>query len=345
MQRIPPVWIKRGVWTLAIIVVIGGVTLSLPSILIFTTEHRQNQDFLAMSDQFPVTVDPQNKVIAEDPRVNIFLDNPNSPFQAAAGNASNIFNMVFTWIAVTVSDASWYQSLAAVTIGDNRLVSVTPGMRKEQVALVFTRALNWNAKQQKEFLNASSPDTPVPFLEGSFAPGVYSVAGDTTPQAARALIAKRFTADILDHYGTTTAEAVPLDQAITIASLIEREAGGPDDMRLISGIIWNRLFVNMRLQIDATLQYAKANTATAISWWPGVVPRDQFRASPYNTYLHPGLPPTPIANPSVAAILAALNPKSTSCLFYFHDAQKQFHCSDTYAEHVALLKQHYGRGK
>ncbi len=298
-----------------------------------------------MSDQFPVTVDPQNKVIAEDAQVNAFLENPSSPFQAAAGNASNLFNMVFTWIAVTISDASWYQSLAAVTIGDNRLVSVTPGMRKEQVAFVFARALDWNAKQQKAFLNASSSDAlPLP-SEGAFAPGTYSVTRDTTPQAARALITKRFTADVLDHYGTTTAEAVPLDQALTVASLIEREAGGPDDMRLISGVIWNRLFIDMRLQIDATLQYAKGNTRAATSWWPGVISGDQFRASPYNTYLHTGLPPTPIANPSVAAILAALNPKSTSCLFYFHDDNKKFHCSDTYAEHVALLKQYYGRGK
>jgi UPF0755 protein len=57
------------------------------------------------------------------------------------------------------------------------------------------------------------------------------------------------------------------------------------------------------------------------------------------------LPPTPIANPSVAAVLAALNPKKTTCLFYFHDASAGFHCSDTYEQHVALLKKYYGRGK
>ena len=75
------------------------------------------------------------------------------------------------------------------------------------------------------------------------------------------------------------------------------------------------------------------------------MPDDRFRKSPYNTYLHKGLPPAPIANPSVDSILAALNPKNTSCLFYFHDARGRFHCTDTYAEHVALLKKYYGRGK
>ncbi|MFA6414815.1 MAG: endolytic transglycosylase MltG, partial [Candidatus Paceibacterota bacterium] len=108
---------------------------------------------------------------------------------------------------------------------------------------------------------------------------------------------------------------------------------------------WNRLFINMNLQIDATLQYVKADASAAQGWWPKVVPADRFRKSAYNTYLHPGLPPTPIASPSVAAILAALNPRETSCLFYFHDANRQFHCTDTYAEHVALLKKYYGRGK
>jgi UPF0755 protein len=76
-----------------------------------------------------------------------------------------------------------------------------------------------------------------------------------------------------------------------------------------------------------------------------VVPGDQYRKSAYNTYLHPGLPPTPIANPSVASVLAALNPKNTPCLFYFHDAAGGFHCSETYTGHVTLLKKYYGRGK
>lgn len=336
---------KIGLRVLAVVVVVAGIILSFPVLLTLSIQREQRQTLSAMTEQFPVTVDPRNKIIAENELVNTYLESPSSPLQAAVGNVGNVLGAIFTWLAVTISDASWYQSVAAVTVGGNRLVAIAPGMRKEQVALTFANALAWSAKQKKEFLNASSTNITLPVFEGSFAPGVYSVVPGATPTAVRALISDRFTTDVLKHYGTTTAQVVPLSQALTVASLIEREAGGADDMRLISGIIWNRLFINMRLQIDATLQYAKANTATAQSWWPGVVPADRFRASPYNTYLHPGLPPTPIANPSVAAILAALNPKNTSCLFYFHDAQKQFHCSDTYAGHVTLLKKYYGRGK
>lgn len=336
MRRVP----KKFFLGTLFIVVFGGVILSFPTILVVNIEHEQILSVPLVSEQFPVTVDPQNKTIVENAQVNAYLENSSSPLQAAVGNAEN----VFTWIATAIADAPWYQNVAAVTLGGNKLVTITPGMRKEQVVNTFAKTLGWNTAQKKEFLTVS-PYASLPLPEGSFSPGIYSIAMDSTPTMVQALVNDRFNKDVLAHYGTTTAQIVPLEQALTIASLIEREAGGPNDMRLISGIIWNRLFINMDLQIDATLQYAKANTAAAQSWWPNVLPADRFRASPYNTYLHAGLPPTPISNPSVAAILAALNPKSTSCLFYFHDAAGQFHCTDTYAEHVALLKKYYGQGK
>src|SRR3989338_1220597 len=322
-------------------VVLIGVVFSFPTLLAINIQHEKERVISAMNEQFPVTVDPHNKLIVENAQVNAFLESADSPLQAAAGNVENVFKSVFAWIAINIADAPWYQSIAAA---DGRFVNITPGMRKEQVASAFAKALAWNTKQKKEFLTAS-PYASLPLLEGSFSPGIYMVTNNTAPLVAQALVNERFSQDILSRYGTTTAQIVPLHQALTIASLIEREAGGSYDMRFISGIIWNRLFINMNLQIDATLQYAKANRVETASWWPKVVPADRFRASPYNTYLHPGLPPTPIANPSVASILAALNPKNTSCLFYFHDSAGGFHCSDTYTEHVALLKKYYGRGK
>ena len=154
----------------------------------------------------------------------------------------------------------------------------------------------------------------------------------------------RFTTEILERYSTTTASRVPLRDALIIASLIEREAGGWHDMRDISGVIWNRIFTGMNLQIDATLQYAKADGAKG-NWWPKPVPDDKYVKSRFNTYRYNGLPPAPIASPSVAAVVAALNPKKTDCLFYFHDSRGRFHCSPDYEGHVKLLKKHYGRGK
>ena len=331
---------KFGIAILSVII-LGAVLFSFPAILALGIQYEQKKAISAMHEQFPVTVNPKDKIIVENALVNEFLESGNSPLQASAWNVRNVFGSVFEWVAMAIADSALYQNIASA---DGRLVNITAGMRKEQVAGAFAKALGWNAKQKKEFLTAS-PYSSLPLYEGSFFHDIYLVERGASPLTAQALVNERFSKNILSRYGTTTAQIVPLNQALTIASLIEREAGGADDMRIISGIIWNRLFINMNLQIDATLQYAKANTSATNVWWPTPLPADRFRKSPYNTYLNKGLPPTPIASPSVASVLAALNPKNTSCLFYFHDASGGFHCSDTYKEHVSLLKKYYGRGK
>lgn len=329
-----------------VIVVIGAISgvmlflFSIPSIL--ATQIRNEQTVPVAPDQFPITVNPQNKTIVENAQVNAFFASPQSPFQAAAGNSGDTLWHVFEWVATSIADAPWYQGIAAADAP--RFVTIKPGMRKEQVASIFAKELSWNTKQQKEFMTVSASST-LPLIEGSFSPGMYAVTVGMTPKEAQTLVNERFTSDILSHYGPTVAEHVPLSQALIIASLIQRETIGTSDMRLVSGIIWNRLFINMNLQIDATLQYAKATMKTTTSWWPKVVPADAYLRSAHNTYLNSGLPPTPIANPSVAAVIAALNPIKTSCLFYFNDPHGNILCTNSYAEHVALLKKYYGQGK
>ncbi len=318
----------------------GAIIFSLPSLFALSTGGEEPAPLTA-GGLFPVTVDPIRKTIVEDDRVNMFLSSPGSPLQAAVGNVADTLWKAFAWVAQAIDSAPWYQSLAAV---QGRFITITPGMRKEQVAATFAKALSWDAAQQKRFMTATASSS-LPLIEGSFAPGTYVVALGTTPEQAQSLVNERFTRDVLSHYGTTTAQVIPLSETMTVASLIQRETIGTADMRLVSGVIWNRLFAGMNLQIDSTLQYAKANSPATRSWWPRVVPADARRKSPYNTYLHAGLPPTPIANPSVAAVVAALNPLKTSCLYYFNDDTGAIHCSDTYAQHVALLKRYYGRGK
>lgn len=334
----PAFILKSALWLLLVAAVF---ILSFPYLFAVTNTWEQSFSAPRAEGEFPVTVDVRNKVIAEDPKVNAYLAGPDSPLAAAAGNAGDTLGNIFGWIASSISEAPWYQSIASV---EGRVVTITPGLRKEQVAAAFGKALSWTSGQQKQFMTATASST-LPLAEGSFSPGVYLIRSGMTPAEAQSLVNARFTSDILEHYGTTTASKVPLDDALIVASLIQRETIGTDDMRLVSGIIWNRLFSGMNLQLDATVQYAKANTKAAVSWWPKVLPTDIRRSSPYNTYMSPGLPPTAIANPSVAAVLAALNPVHTPCYFYFHDAEGNMHCSATYQEHVALLKKYYGRGK
>ena len=333
---------QRIFTVLGITILVVVAFFSFPSLLSFTIQQEQ-APITSTPSQFPVTVNPKDKTIVENAGVNALFENNQSLFQAAADNTGNVLWNVFTWIATSIDESAWYQSIAGVAGIQNHIVTITAGMRKEQVADAFGSVLKWNSKQKKAFLTATASST-LPLSEGSFEPGVYSVDTGMTPATVQDLVNQKFTDDILSHYGTTTAQIVPLNDALTVASLIQREAAGPDDMRIISGIIWNRLFANMDLQIDATVQYAEANKETSGSWWPLVSARGLSIKSPYNTYVNPGLPPTPIANPSVAAVLAALNPVNTPCMFYFHDKMGQFHCSNTYTEHVALLKKYYGQG-
>ena len=323
------------------ITLLGAVLI--PLIVISILKYSNSTSLPYLHGEFPITVDPRTRTIREDPKIEALLEGPNSPLEARAGGTDSLWNMI-QYSAEMIARTGWYQNLAAVTAANDHIVTITPGMRKEQVAMAFSRELSWNSIDRQQFI---TPDkaSKLPLAEGSFSPGAYIIGKNTTPQTVQALVNQRFTEQVLSRYGTSTAAIVPLNQALTIASIIQRETIGNDDMRLISGIIWNRLFANMNLQVDATLQYAKANTAAAIEWWPDVLPSDKYIRSPYNTYQNPGLPPGPIANPSVGAIIAALNPLKTSCLFYFNDTKGEFHCSVTYAEHVKLLKQYYGEGR
>jgi uncharacterized YceG family protein len=326
-----------------VVVILGTGTFLLPQVVTVAAKQEQATPapLAVNSTPFPVSVDPAEKEITDNPTADAFYAKQTSAITASAGTVSDILS----WIASLIDNTQVYQSLASA---DGHLITILPGYRKEEVVSELTNALSWNKADQQEFLTASAAQTPG-LTDGFFAPGTYVVNSQMTPANVAALMSVAFDKSILVHYSGVTAQQVPLNQALTVASLLEREAAGPTDMRVISGIIWNRLFNNMNLQIDATLQYAKANepgkVASSGTWWGAVVPKDKYISSPYNTYEHAGLPPGPIANPSLAAVLAALNPVKTSCLFYFHDSHGVFHCSNTYAEHVALLKKYYGQGK
>ena len=332
-------YLIRGLIFIAVLAALfAALSLLVPTVISYSAI--KGEAVLPELKQFPVTVDPAHKKIVENSSVNAILEGPSSPLSSTAREGNGL-SRFFERLSRTIASASWFQNLAAI---NGRTVIILSGMRKEQVAAAFGNTLRWSTKDRQTFLT-KSPYAVLPLTEGSFISGTYSIEPGMTALQAQALVNDRFSKEILERYASSTAEKVPVEEALIIASLIEREAGGGDDMRMISGIIWNRLFLGMNLQIDATLQYAKASQKNSGTWWPRVVPDDRFRKSAYNTYQHAGLPPTPIATPSVAAVIAALNPKSTACLYYFHDDGGNFHCSETYAGHVAALKKIYGRGK
>ncbi len=322
---------------IVILAILAGTLYSFPDLLTWRMKWERTHTSRP-NDPFPVTVNPSKKIIVENPAVDAYLEDVHSLFEAGAGNTQNVFWNFVSWAGVTVSEAPWYQGLA--TADATRFVTIQPGLRKEQVASVFGKALGWTKADEKAFLTPAK-NAVLPLQEGSFMPGIYSVSLGMKPAEVQSLVNERFSREVLAHYRSSVSSVIPLQETLTIASLIQRETIGTDGMRLISGIMWNRLFAGMNLQIDATLQYARASRDALGVWWPTVHPKDKYIASPYNTYLNEGLPPGPIATPSVAAILAALNPVKTDCLFYFNDASGKFHCSGTYKEHAKLLNAYY----
>jgi UPF0755 protein len=125
-------------------------------------------------------------------------------------------------------------------------------------------------------------------------------------------------------------------QMVIVASLIEREARFQEDRAKIAAVIYNRLQEGMRLEIDATVQYALGD-------WKPIQQRDREADDPYNTYRIDGLPPGPIASPGLASLRAALSPADASFLYYVViDAQGHHAFTDSYEEFLSLVDQYQG---
>jgi UPF0755 protein len=160
-------------------------------------------------------------------------------------------------------------------------------------------------------------------LEGMLFPDSYDVPDNAT---AHDLIQLQ-----LDTFGHKAAPILAGDpnpyQKLIEASLVEREARFADDQPKVASVIENRLAIGMRLQIDAAVLYGVGVTGRSPT-------TDELqRDTPFNTYLHTGLPPAPISNPGVAAISATLQPAKTAFLFYVSDRCGHNHYTQTGPEH------------
>lgn len=169
-------------------------------------------------------------------------------------------------------------------------------------------------------------------LEGLLFPATYEVTPDTGARRFVQLQLDAFRERLaqVDLRRARAANLTPYDVVI-IASLVEREAKVAAERPLVAAVIWNRLRRGMLLQIDATVQYALGETKPVLTY-------DDLKVdSPYNTYLHPGLPPTPIANPGLAALKAAADPAPVDYLYYVlrNDGSGRHYFSATYEQFLA----------
>ncbi len=209
-------------------------------------------------------------------------------------------------------------------------IKITPGMRKEQIAEILTEQLGWSDEEKQSWLTIyTAPSTS--FTEGVYYPDTYLIRADQTPKEVAERIRSRFQEVFAPYANEAIQQGKDWTDVLTLASLVEKEAA-KNDKELVAAILWNRIDRNMLLQVDATLQYIKGNEETG--WWPVPKSEDKYIVSPFNTYKNVGLPPHPIANPSLDSIRAVLNPDATDCLYYLHDNNGQIHCSVSYKGQV-----------
>ncbi len=215
-------------------------------------------------------------------------------------------------------------------------VVIPEGVRKEEIADIVGKKLNWSVAERQQFIDYDSSKSD--YFEGTYFPDTYLIPIKDAPTDVALRLKSRFNEELTKHSSDLTRQNIKWTTALKIASIIQREAAGKNDMPLIAGIVWNRLLQNMKLDIDATLQYARGDNGDG--WWAPLMAEDKNIDSPYNTYLYAGLPPHPIGNPGADAMLAALNPQKTNCLYYLHDNNGAIHCSPTYEGHITNIQKY-----
>ncbi len=123
------------------------------------------------------------------------------------------------------------------------------------------------------------------------------------------------------------AQELTEEEVLILASILEREANDETSMRLVSGILQDRLTIGMPLQVDAPFYYLLGKESAELT------PEDLALDSPFNTYLYPGLPPEPINSPGIMAIEAVLDPTPSPYLYYLTDHEGNFYYAQTFDEH------------
>lgn len=217
-------------------------------------------------------------------------------------------------------------------------ITIPEGLRKEEIGERLAKELHWNNEELEKW-NTTYTAMQFDYLEGVYFPDTYLIPINENGLDTANRMINRFNERFAGYPEKFSEQDIKWTTALKIASIVQREAAGKEDMPLISGILWNRLLKNQALEVDATVQYARGKTDSG--WWSPIKPADiQNIDSPYNTYKNKGLPPAPISNPGIDAIDAVLNPTETSCYYYLHDANRKIHCSKTLEEHELNIDRH-----
>jgi UPF0755 protein len=222
-------------------------------------------------------------------------------------------------------------------------ITIPEGWSLRQMAEYFEKAGMFSAE---DFLAAAQNvptkefpwlPTDLPYLEGFLYPDTYFLSSDAPqPEEVIRQMLGRFAEVALPLYkGAKVPLNLSLNEWVTLASIVEKEAVVPEERQLIAGVFVNRLQRGMKLETDPTVEYALNIRQTKEQ----PLTFEQIKTnSPYNTYLYTGLPPTAIAAPGLASLKAALNPEKTDFLFFVAQYDGTHVFSKTLKEHEAATQ-------
>lgn len=221
-------------------------------------------------------------------------------------------------------DRNLFEVVSMVTTGDYGLVPVKVTIPEGASVRDMARILSeqFNVFDGERFIALAEKK------EGYLFPDTYFFLPNVSERAVLEVLEETFHHKIAELQPQIEAFGQPLEDVITMASIIEREARTTESRRMISGILWNRIEMGMPLQVDVTFDYINGKNSFTLTQ------SDLEIDSPYNTYRYVGLPPGPIASPSLDSIKAAINPTTTEYLFFLADRRGTVHYSETFEEHV-----------
>ncbi len=235
-------------------------------------------------------------------------------------------------------------SKIADTIGKaeiaNKKVVFQEGLTIAEMGQKWARAGFGTAQ---DFISASAPPNRFsqPFLsyrsnpnslEGYLYPATYNVVVNTSSTDQINSMLNSFESSVLPKLPPEYQNSTKLNDLITLASIVEKEANTTEDRKLVASVFYNRLKLGMKLESDVTVNYATGKSQT--------LPSDLSIDSPYNTYKVAGLPLGPICNPGLDAILATLNPAQTDYLFFIADKNGVVRLARTLQEHEANIRKY-----
>jgi UPF0755 protein len=203
---------------------------------------------------------------------------------------------------------------------------VLPGWRMEEVAASLpTSGLEFSP--QEFLLDAAAPASAPDLIpagataEGFLFPDSYTLPRKTTADELVTILIERFSTNFSPEMNQAYLDhGLTVFQGVTMASIIQREVMVDEEMPLIASVFYNRLAIGMPLQTDPTVQYALGFNTLQGTWWTSPLSAEDLHFdSPFNTYLYPGLPPAPISNPGLPALLAVAYPASSN--YYYFQAK------------------------